>query len=98
MNPEQYAALIRASLARLDYISPRHAEQARAELGLGLALAEVMGRGLVRELTRAGQAALTFTFGQLSTAIEEAAIHQRLTEIADDIAHLSDVPDVPTYF
>ena len=82
MSPDGYAALIRASLARLDILSPTHAD--REDLGLGLALAEVMGRGLVRTVTHAGRAALVFTFGQLSTALDDAAAYRRLTDAEED--------------
>lgn len=84
MSPDGYAALIRASLARLDVLSPAHADRVREDLGLGLALAEVMGRGLVRTVTHAGRAALVFTFGQISTALDDAAAYRRLTDAEGD--------------
>ncbi|MFG3603476.1 hypothetical protein [Micromonospora chersina] len=84
MNAEQYAAFIRASMARLVALDADRAADVRAELCLGVCLAEAVGRGLVRGVTHAGRGALVFTFGQLSTALDDAAAHRRLTDAAEE--------------
>lgn len=84
MNAAQYAALIRATLARLTLLDAGRAGDVRAELCLGACLAEAVGRGLVRGVTHAGRAALVFTFGQLSAALDGAAAYRRLTDAEED--------------
>jgi hypothetical protein len=84
MNGATLAALVRHAAARLEALDPDRAADARAELLLGLVLAEALGRGLVREVTHAGRAALTFTYGRLCDALAEAEAIARLTEIEEE--------------
>lgn len=81
MTPRRLAALVRHAVARLEYFDPEKAREVVAEHALGVHLAEAVMRGLVREVTHAGRAALIFTYGQLVEALDAAAARHRLNEI-----------------
>lgn len=84
MNFRQLAALIRHGVARIEHLSPDHAARTRDELALAVGLAEAIGLGLVRDVTAAGRAALTFCLGQVSTALDDAAAYRRLTDAEEE--------------
>ncbi|MFG3710091.1 hypothetical protein [Micromonospora sp. NPDC047730] len=81
MTARELAALIRHAVARLERRDPPRADRVTAEHALSLYLAEALTRGLVRELSVAGRAALDFTYRELERELADAALFARLTEL-----------------